>query len=110
MIVTNITSRGASMTNSLSGSLSINESNGEIVIRSGSTEVLRLDKTGFKYFDNNGITRISMGTNTSGQQQIIIYGADGKAQILVGQDPKNGTPVIAVSDNGKDVLTELVNA
>lgn len=110
MIITNITSRGAAMTSSLSGSLSINESNGEIIIRDGSSEVLRLDKNGFKYFDDNNITRIAMGKNANGQQQIIIYGADGKAQILVGQDPKNGTPVVAVSDSGKDVLTELLNA
>ena len=109
MIITNVTSRGASVTSSLAGNLSINEANGEIVIRQGTKEVVRIDKEGFKYFDGNSIKRISLGQNAQGQQQIVVYGANGKAQILVGQDPKDGTPVIAVSDSGKDVLEELEN-
>lgn len=109
MIITNVTSRGANVTSSLAGNLSINEDNGEIVIRQGSKEVVRIDKEGFKYFDSNNIKRISLGQNAQGQQQIIVYGEDGKAQILVGQDPKDSTPVIAVSETGTDVLTELQN-
>lgn len=110
MIITNLTSRGDSVTSSLAGNLSINEANGEIVVRNQAREVVRIDKEGFKYFDNNSVERISFGQDEKGKQQIIVYGSDGKAQILVGQDPKDGKPVIAVSEDGKDVLTELENA
>lgn len=109
MIIENVTSNGANRLSSLGGGLTINENTGELVIRNSSKEVLRLDKDGFKYFDNNNIKRISLGQNAQGQQQIIVYGEDGKAQILVGQDPKDSTPVIAVSESGTDVLTELQN-
>lgn len=110
MIITNVTSRGANVTSSLGGNLSINEANGEIVVRNGTKEVVRIDKNGFKYFDNSSKERISMGQDAEGLQQIIVYGSDGKAQIVVGQDPADGTPVIAVSEDGKDVLQELENA
>lgn len=110
MIITNLTSRGASVTSSLAGNLSINEANGEIVIRNGTKEVVRIDKEGFKYFDSNSVERISFGQDDDGRQQIVVYGSDGKAQIVVGQDPKDDKPVIAVSEDGKDVLTELRNA
>ncbi len=109
MIITNIVSRGANVTTSLGGNLSINEANGEIVVRNGLKEVVRIDKQGFKYFDESSKERISMGQDESGLQQIVVYGADGKAQIVVGQDPKDGTPVIAVSEAGKDVQEELKN-
>ena len=109
-IITNIRSKGATVSSSLSGGLSINESNGEIVIRDGTEEVLRLDKTGFKYYDNNGTTRITIGKNSSGLQQITVFDSTGKAQILVGQDPKDGSPVVAMVEDGKDVITELSNA
>lgn len=110
MIITNITSRGDSVTSSLGGNLSINENSGEIIIRDQTREVTRIDKEGFKYFDGNAVKRISIGQNEQGKQQIVMFGADGKAQILAGQDPKDGSPVIAVSEDGKDVLTELENA
>lgn len=109
MIITNIVSRGANVTTSLGGNLSINEANGEIVVRNGLKEVVRIDKQGFKYFDESSKERISMGQDESGLQQIVVYGTDGKAQIVVGQDPKDGTPVIAVSEAGKDVQEELKN-
>lgn len=108
-IITNIRSKGATVSSSLSGGLSINESNGEIVIRDGTEEVLRLDKTGFKYYDNNGTTRITIGKNSSGLQQITVFDSTGKAQILVGQNPDGGDPVIAVAKPGYDVLEELQN-
>lgn len=110
MIITNMTSRGDSVTSSLGGNLTINEANGEIVIRNGSKEVIRIDKEGFKYFDSNSVERISFGQDSDGKQQVVVYGSDGKAQILVGQDPKDGSPVIAVSEDGKDVIMELKNA
>lgn len=100
---------GDKVTSSLAGGLTINEGSGEIVIRDSTKEVVRIDKTGFQYFDTNGVRRFSMGKNPSGQQQFVVYGSDGKSQILIGQDPKDGTPIIAVSDDGKDVITELQN-
>lgn len=106
-IITNIRSKGATVSSSLSGGLSINESNGEIVIRDGTDEVLRLDKTGFKYYDNNGTTRITIGKNSSGLQQITVFDSTGKAQILIGQNPDGGDPVIAVAKRGYDVLEQL---
>ncbi len=110
MIITNLTSRGDTVTSSLAGNLSINEANGEIVIRNQAKEVVRIDKEGFKYFDSNSVQRIAFGQDSNGNQQIVVYGSDGKPQILIGQDPKDGSPVIAVSENGKDVLQELKNA
>lgn len=109
MIVKNITSMGANVTSSLSGNLSINQNSGEIVIKNGNNEVVRIDQTGFSYFDEQSIKRISMGQDDQGRQQIIVFGADGKAQILIGQDPKDNSPVIAVTETGEDVRTELIN-
>lgn len=108
MIIENVTSRGASVTSSLAGSLSINEANGEIVIRDGTKEVVRIDKEGFKYYDKSGTNRITFGQNSSGQQQIVIYDADGTPQILIGQDPKDGSPVIANSTPGNNVINDLM--
>lgn len=109
MIIENVTSNGANRLSSLGGGLTINENTGELVIRNSSKEVLRLDKDGFKYFDQNSVKRISMGQDSEGLQQIVVYGANGTPLILVGQDPKDSTPVIAVSESGTDVLTELQN-
>lgn len=106
-IVEKVTSSGAKVTSSLSGGLTINEADGEIVIRNGTTEVVRIDKDGFKYYDNAGTERISFGQNTSGQQQIIVYDAAGTPIVLVGQDPKDGSPVVAVSETGQDVINAL---
>lgn len=108
-IITNITSRGANVTSSLAGNLTINEANGEIVIRNNSKEVVRIDKEGFKYYDGSAVKRISMGQDADGRQQIVVYGADGKAQIVVGQDPADNSPVVAVSEAGRDVLEDLKN-
>lgn len=108
MIVTNVTSKGAKVTSSLSGGLSINESSGEITIRNGVNLVVQINKDGFSYYNGN-TKRISMGQDPEGRQQIIVFGADGKAQILIGQDPKDNSPVIAVTETGEDVRTELLN-
>jgi len=106
-IITNIMSRGAQAISSLSGGLSINEDSGELVIRRDSKIILKLDATGFKYYDANENLRISIGQNNSSQQQIVVYDADGTARVLVGQNPSGGSPIIAVSKDGTDVLTEL---
>lgn len=107
-IIETVTSKGANVTSSLSGGLTINESNGEIVVRNGTTEVVRIDKEGFKYYDVHGTQRISMGQNANGEQQIIVYDENGIPQILVGQDPKDGSPVIANSTPGNNVIEDLI--
>lgn len=106
-IIERVTSSGSKVTSSLSGGLTINEGDGEIVIRKGTTEVVRIDSDGFKYYDESGTQRIFFGQNSSGQQQILIYDASGTPQILIGQDPKDGTPVIANSTPGNNVLSDL---
>ncbi len=106
-IVERVVSNGANVTSSLGGSLTINESNGEIVIRNGSKEVVRIDSDGFKYYDTNGIERIGFGQSEDGKQQIIIYDESGTPQILIGQDPKDGSPVIANSTPGRNVISDL---
>lgn len=108
-IIETVTSQGANVTSSLSGALTINEANGEIVIRNGTTEVVRIDKNGFKYYDNSGTQRISFGQNSSGQQQILVYDKNGIPIVLVGQNPKDSTPVVAVAESGTNVLTALQN-
>ena len=107
MIIENVTSNGANVTSSLAGGLSINEANGEIVIRNGLTEVVRIDKEGFKYYDAQGTERIKFGQNANGQQQIIVYGTNGKSEILIGQNPKTGAPILAVGKPGRDVIQDL---
>lgn len=107
MIIENVTSRGASVSSSLAGGLSINEASGEIVIRNGTKEVVRIDKEGFRYYDTSGAERISFGQNQNGQQQIVVYSATGKAEILVGQNPSTGEPILAIAQPGRDVIKDL---
>jgi len=107
MIIETVTSRGANVDSSLAGGLSINEASGEIVIRNGTKEVVRIDKEGFKYFDTSGHQRISFGQNAEGQQQIVVYSEDGNAEILVGQNPSTGEPVFAIAKPGRDVIEDL---
>lgn len=109
MIIENLTSMGQNVTSSLSGGLTINEATGEITIRNQSRDVVKIDKTGFRYFDVTGTKRISIGPNEAGQEQIIVFDATGKSIAIMGQDPKDGSPVVAVSEDGTDVLTELIN-
>lgn len=106
-IIETVTSNGAKVTSSLAGGLSINEASGELVIRNGETEVVRLDKDGFKYYDSAGTERISFGQSNDGKQQIIVYDASGTPIIVIGQDPKDGSPVIAQSD-GSNVFNDLL--
>lgn len=103
-IIDNTTIKGANVTSSLAGNLTINEDSGEIVIRNGRTEVLRLNRNGFAYFDTNGTKRISMGQNENGMQQIIVDDASGRASILIGQDPTDGKPILLVGKEGVDVI------
>lgn len=107
-IVESVASRGSNVTSSLGGSLSINEDNGEITIRNGTVVVVRIDREGFKYYDNNGVQRISFGQDSEGQQRFIVNDNNGIPQILIGQDPKDGTPVIANSKPGQNVISDLL--
>lgn len=104
-----IENSGNQVVASNNGKVTINQTTGQILIRNGSNVVTDVSDEGFSYYDNNHVKRISMGQDEAGLQQIIVYGSDGKAQIVVGQDPADESPVIAVSEEGKDVLQELQN-
>lgn len=108
-IIKIIENKGDLTTSSSNGKITINQTTGEIAIRKGVHKIVKIDDEGFTYFDQNSVERISMGQDSDGLQQIVVYSATGIPLILVGQDPKDGTPVIAVSDNGANVLTELKN-
>lgn len=110
MAITKIVeNKGDLTTASGNGKITLNQTTGEIIVRKGSKKVVQIDDDGFIYYDQNSVRRISMGQDATGLQQIVVYGADGTPQIIMGQDPKDGTPVIAVSDNGTNVLKELKN-
>lgn len=131
-ITKTIENSGDKVVASGNGGVTVNQTSGEITIRSGAKVVARISEDGFQYYDSAGnerflmgqnelgeqqliaydqnhTKRITLGQNTAGQQQIIVYDATGKAIALVGQDPKDGTPVIAVSESGEDVLESLQN-
>lgn len=105
-----IDNKGDAATTSNAGSVIINQTTGTISIRSGVHRYVEINEDGFTYYDENNIKRITLGQNASGLQQITVFDSTGKAQILVGQDPKDGSPVVAVAEDGKDVITELSNA
>lgn len=104
-----IENKGDLTTVSSNGRITLNQTTGELIIRNGVKRAVLIDENGFSYYDNNDIKRISIGPNTTGQQQIIVYDASGKAIVVVGQDPKDSSPVIAVSEQGYDVISELEN-
>lgn len=103
-----IENSGNLMTTSSDGKIQIDQSAGTITIRDGLIKTVEINKDGFRYFDQNGIERISFGQSNNGQQQIIVYDASGIPQILIGQDPKDGSPVIANAENGQNVITSLL--
>lgn len=109
MITKIIENSGNLTTASSNGKVTVDQTTGDIVIRNGTTKIVEINSDGFKYYDEAGVERISMGQDTAGRQQIIVYGEDGKAQILIGQDPKNDSPVVAVTETGDDVRMELLN-
>lgn len=103
-----IENSGNLTTTSSDGKISIDQSAGTITIRDGAVKTVQIDKNGFKYFDQNGTERISMGQDKDGKQQIIVYDASGTPVVLVGQDPKDGSPVIAVAQDGGNVIDDLI--
>lgn len=102
-----IENSGNLTTTSSDGKIQIDQSAGTITIRDGIVKTVEIDKNGFNYYDQNGIKRIGFGQSDNGEQQIVVYDASGTPQILIGQDPKDGSPVIAVSEDGTNVLTQL---
>lgn len=106
-ITKTIENKGDATTTSNTGSVIINQTTGEIAIRKGLQKYVQINDDGFTYYDENNIKRITLGQNEDGLQQIEVYGSDGKARILIGQDPSDTEPVIAVSKAGYDVNTEL---
>lgn len=68
------------------GTLIVNQTTAEIIIRDKSTYLPRV------IISSNGF---------------IYYDEDGKPRIYVGSDPKDGHIIEAISTNGKDVLNEL---
>lgn len=108
-ITKTVQNKGDAAQVSNSGAVVINQTTGEIAIRKGTKRMVQINQDGFVYYDENNIKRITLGQNEDGQEQIVVYGADGRAQILVGQNPKNGSPVIAVSKGTADVLESLKN-
>lgn len=57
----------------------------------------------------SGVKQITMGVDsTAGQSNVSVYSASGVRQAYMGIDPKAGTqPVIAATQSGTDVVTEL---
>lgn len=102
-----IENSGNLTTTSSDGRILIDQSAGTITIRDGVVKTVEINKDGFRYYDQNGTERISFGQNSDGQQQILVYDANGTPVVLVGQDPKDGSPVVAVSETGGNVIDEL---
>lgn len=72
----------------------------------------RIDASGNHYYDSNGIERISTGLDDTGKMRMIFRNAAGVAKIIIGQNPSDGSPVIAVTkpdtaDERFDVEEEL---
>lgn len=103
-----IENSGNLTTTSSDGKIQIDQSTGTITIRDGVVKTVEIDKNGFNYYDQNGIKRIGFGKSVDGKQQIIVYDASGTPTIVIGQDPKDGSPVIAVSEDGTNVLNQLM--
>ena len=107
-ITKTITNSGNLTTTSSNGAITLDQTSGELVIRRGSRRAVVIDSDGFSYYDITSTRRISIGQNDDGQVQIVVYEGDtGIARILVGQDPADGEPIIAVSEAGKDVIEAL---
>lgn len=59
--------------------------------------------------DASGVMQITMGTDAAaGQANVSVYDTDGTRITYMGVDPKGGSqPVIAATEPGTDVVTEL---
>lgn len=108
MITKYIENSGNLISVSSNGRINIDQTEGKITIRNGVNIAVEIGEDGFAYFDKNHTKRIALGQNSAGQQQIIVYDANGVPQILIGQDPKDGSPVIANSTPGNNVINDLM--
>ena len=111
-IITNIKTRGATKTSTLSGNIVLDEANGELRISrtiSGNNVVInKMDVLGSHYYDSNGIKRISTGIDPeTGRIREVFYDSNGKSRILIGQKPTSDDQVIAVSKPNIDVISEM---
>lgn len=105
-ITKTVINNGNQVIGSNNGRITIDQSNGEIIIRDGINKIVEIDSNGFSYYDRNGTRRISMGQDNNGLQQIIVDDSSGRASILIGQDPTDGSPILLVGKEGVDVINE----
>lgn len=123
-IVENSRLTGGNSTNTLTGSIVFDEALGEFrqtkMVNGEPVVVFRMDGTGIYYYDDNGnitnsinatgnhfydangIERISTGLSDTGMMRMIFRNANGIAKILIGQNPSDGSPVIAVTKPDTD--------
>lgn len=134
-IVENSKLTGGSSTNTLSGSIVFDEALGEFrqtkMVNGEPVVVFRMDGSGIHYYDDygniknvvdangthfydaNGTERISIGLSSEGMMRMLFRNSNGTAKILIGQNPKDGSPVVAVtkpddSSEAYDVESELL--
>lgn len=70
-------------------------------------KIADVDTNGFNFYDNNQVLRATISQSGSGKVRMLVYDETGKAITIMGQDPKDGKPVIAASVSGYDVEKEL---
>lgn len=111
-IVTTVKSKGNVSTSTLSGNIVLDEGAGELrVTKKVGNNIIPvniINETGNHYYDLNGVERISTGLDTTtGYMRQLYKDSNGVSKIIVGQDPADGTQIIAVSTGNNDVETEL---
>lgn len=80
----NVEFQGDKVVNSLGGNIKINQTTGEIIISNNGVILIRINKDGFVYSEEDGTRRI-----------------------LIGKHPKTGNVIEAISKAGVDVINEL---
>ena len=70
-------------------------------------KIASINTSGFQYFDTNAVQRITIGADSGGKMQILLYDTDGTPRTLIGQNPSGGDQVVATSVVGHNVVTEL---
>ena len=73
------------------------DGNGIAYYNDNGTIANKIDAKGNHFYDSNGIERISTGLDSTGKMRMIFRNANGVAKIIIGQNPKDGNPVIAVT-------------
>lgn len=119
---------GGGTTNTLTGNIVFDEALGEFrqtkIINGVPVVVFRMNAEGIQYYnddgvlthkidtqdhyyDENGTERLTTGMDANGKMQMLFKDANGVPNILIGQNPNGGTPVIAAVKQGLNVITEL---